>query len=97
MSLPRMMKVRQHFAAPTLDDIEGAVRAEVAKMNLESRVKPGDSVAVSVGSRGVANIALITKTLIEELKAAGTEPFVVPAMGSHGGGTAEGQRASGEG
>ena len=50
MSLPRMMKVRQHFDAPTLDDIEGAVRAEVAKMNLESRVKPGDSVAVSVGS-----------------------------------------------
>ena len=93
MSLPRMMKVRQHFDAPTLDDIEDAVRTEVAKMNLEARVKPGDSVAVSVGSRGVANIALITKTLIEELVAAGTEPFVVPAMGSHGGGTAEGQRA----
>lgn len=97
MSLPRMMKVRQHFDAPTLDDIEGAVRAEVAKMNLASRVKPGDSVAISVGSRGVANIALITKTLVEELKAAGTEPFVVPAMGSHGGGTAEGQRAIVEG
>jgi hypothetical protein len=66
-------------------------------MNLASRVEQGDSVAVSVGSRGVANIALITKTLIEELKAAGTEPFVVPAMGSHGGGTAEGQRAIVEG
>jgi len=92
-----MMKVRQHFDGPTLDDIEGAVRAEVAKMNLASRVEQGDSVAVSVGSRGVANIALITKTLIEELKAAGTEPFVVPAMGSHGGGTAEGQRAIVEG
>ena len=93
MSLPRMIKVRQHFDGPTLDDIEGTVRAEVAKMNLNSRVKPGDSVAISVGSRGVANIALITKTLVEELKAAGTEPFIVPAMGSHGGGTAEGQRA----
>jgi len=88
-----MIKVRQHFDGPTLDDIEGTVRAEVAKMNLNSRVKPGDSVAISVGSRGVANIALITKTLVEELKAAGTEPFIVPAMGSHGGGTAEGQRA----
>ena len=93
MSLPRMMKVRQHFDGPTLEDIEGTVRAEVAKMNLDNRVKPGDSVAISVGSRGVANIALITKTLVEELKAAGVEPFIVPAMGSHGGGTAEGQRA----
>ena len=97
MSLPRMMKVRQQFDAPTLEDIEGAVRAEIGKMGVDGKIKKGDSVAISVGSRGIANIALITKTLVEELKAAGAEPFVVPAMGSHGGGTAEGQRAIVEG
>ena len=97
MSLPRMMKVRQQFDAPTLDDIEGAVRAEIGKIGVHGKIKKGDSVAISVGSRGIANIALITKTLVGELKAAGAEPFIVPAMGSHGGGTAQGQRAIVEG
>ena len=93
MPYPRMMRVRQHFEAPTLDDVAGAVRQEVAGLGLSSRVEPGQSVAISVGSRGIANTALIIKTLVEELKGLGLEPFVVPAMGSHGGGTAEGQQA----
>ena len=93
MPYPRLMRVRQHFDAPTLEDVAGAVRAEVASLPLSSRVRPGQSVAISVGSRGIANIALIIKTLVEELKALGLEPFLVPAMGSHGGGVAEAQRA----
>ena len=93
MAFPRMMRVKQHFDSPTLEDIPGGVCSEIAKLDLHSKVKAGDSVAVTVGSRGIANIALITRTIIEELKALGTKPFVVPAMGSHGGGTAEGQRA----
>jgi hypothetical protein len=92
MSYPRMIRVRQHFDAPTLDDIPAAVRQEVASLELSGKVKPGESVAISVGSRGIANIALIIKSLVEELKGIGLEPFLVPAMGSHGGGTAEGQR-----
>ena len=92
MQLPRMMRVRQRFDGPTLEDIPGAVREEIAKLNLSGKVASGDSVAISVGSRGIANIALITKSMIEELQALGAEPFVVPAMGSHGGGRAEGQR-----
>lgn len=92
MQLPKMMRVKQHFDAPTLDDIPGALREEIAKQNLSGKINKGDSVAISVGSRGIANIALITKTVIEELKLLGAEPFVVPAMGSHGGGKAEGQR-----
>ena len=92
MQLPRMMRVRQRFDGPDLEDIPGAVREEIAKLNLSGKVARGDSVAISVGSRGIANIALITKSMIEELQALGAEPFAVPAMGSHGGGRAEGQR-----
>lgn len=97
MSYPRMMRVRQHFDAPQLDDIAGAVREELAALNLSSKVRPGETAAITVGSRGVANIALIIKTLVEEFKALGLEPFLVPSMGSHGGGSAEGQRAIIEG
>ena len=92
MQLPRMMRVRQRFDGPDLEDIPGAVREEIAKLDLSGKVAKGDSVAISVGSRGIANIALITKSMIEELQALGAEPFAVPAMGSHGGGRAEGQR-----
>ncbi len=92
MSFPRMLRIRQHFDAPTVEDIPAAVKEEIARLNLASRVEPGQSVAVSVGSRGINNIALITKSLVEELKALGLAPFLVPAMGSHGGGVAEAQR-----
>ena len=92
MSFPRMMRVRQNFEAPTLEDIPGAVRQEVATLNLSSKVKPGQTEAISVGSRGIANIAPIIKSLVAELKALGLEPFLVPAMGSHGGGIAEAQQ-----
>jgi hypothetical protein len=92
MPYPRMMCIRQHFDAPTLQDVPGAIRQELAKLPLSTRIRPGDSVALTVGSRGIANMALIIKILVEELKAQGAKPFIVPAMGSHGGGTAEGQR-----
>ena len=93
MEFPRLMRIRQQFEAPDVDDIPATVRAEMGSLDLGARVKKGDSVAISVGSRGIAKIALITKSVIDELKALGAEPFVVPAMGSHGGGTADGQRA----
>ncbi|NKB68174.1 MAG: DUF2088 domain-containing protein [Candidatus Latescibacteria bacterium] len=92
MAYPRMMRVRQQFDAPTLDDIPAAVHQEVAGLALDQRIKAGESVAISVGSRGIANIALIIKSLVDELKAVGAEPFLVPAMGSHGGGIAEAQQ-----
>ena len=92
MAFPRMIKVRQHFEAPQVDDIPGTVKAQIESLNLSGKVKQGDSVAVTVGSRGVSNIAAITKAIVDTLRALGAEPFIVPAMGSHGGGTAEGQR-----
>jgi hypothetical protein len=97
MSFPRMMRIRQHFEAPTVADIPAAVRQEVSRLNLSARVKKGETIAVTVGSRGIANIALIIKSLVAQLKALGLEPFLVPAMGSHGGGIAENQRALIEG
>jgi hypothetical protein len=97
MAPPRMLRVKQKFEAPTLEDIPAAVRAEVQSLALDSKITAGESVAISVGSRGIANIALIIKSLVEELKALGLEPFLVPAMGSHGGGVAEAQQAIIEG
>ena len=94
---PRMLRVKQKFEAPTLEDIPAAVRAEVQSLALGSKVTAGESVAISVGSRGIANIALIIKSLVEELRVLGLEPFLVPAMGSHGGGVAEAQQAIIEG
>ena len=88
---PQMFRIRQHFDAPRVDDIAGSVRDEIAKINPSSVIKPGQTVAITAGSRGVANIDTIIKTVVEEMKAIGAVPYIVPAMGSHGGGTAEGQ------
>ncbi len=93
MNLPRMLRLRQHFQAPLVEDVAGTVQSELAKLDLGAKLKPGQSVAVTVGSRGIANIAVITKAVVDHLKRLGAVPFIVPAMGSHGGGTAEGQRA----
>lgn len=88
---PRIFRVRQHFTTPPLTDVAGEVTRELAKLPLAGRVKPGQTVAVTAGSRGVANIAVILKAAIAHLKSLGLQPFIVPAMGSHGGGTVEGQ------
>ncbi|MDD6812266.1 MAG: lactate racemase domain-containing protein [Lachnospiraceae bacterium] len=91
--LPQMHKVLQQFDETKLEDVEGTVRAQMHKKEISSRIKPGMRVAMAVGSRGIQNMALIAKTVAEELKNLGADPFIVPAMGSHGGGTAEGQAA----
>jgi hypothetical protein len=86
-----MHRIRQRVDPPVVADVAMAVSAEIRKLNLAGRVKPGARVAVTGGSRGVANIATILKATCESLKALGAKPFIVPAMGSHGGATAEGQ------
>ena len=91
MLLPKMHRIRQKVDPPVVADVAMAVSAEIRKLNLAGRVKPGARVAVTGGSRGVANIATILKATCESLKALGAKPFIVPAMGSHGGATAEGQ------
>ena len=93
MQLPKMATVKQHFAATSLDDVAGEVRSQLAAAGLADAIAPGARIAVSSGSRGIANIPLITRTVVDCVKAAGGEPFLLPAMGSHGGATAEGQIA----
>jgi hypothetical protein len=91
MQLPKMAKVRQVFDQPEIRDVPAKIKEELERKHLKDRVKPGQRIAVTAGSRGVANIPLILKTVVAELKAVGAEPFLVPAMGSHGGATPEGQ------
>lgn len=91
MEYPKIFRVRQKFDAPTVKDVPAAVREEVRRINPGERIKAGQSVAITVGSRGVANVDVIAKALVGEMQALGAKPYIVPAMGSHGGGTAEGQ------
>ncbi|HWY86654.1 MAG TPA: hypothetical protein VNX28_08015 [Gemmataceae bacterium] len=92
MAYPRMLRVRQQFARPRVDNIPLAVRIAMEKLILARTIKPGQSVALTGGSRGIANIPLVLKSVAQFLKDLGAKPFIVPAMGSHGGGTASGQR-----
>ncbi len=89
--LPKFYRVRQNFQSSRIENVSEAVDTELSKISLGEVVKPGETVAITVGSRGIANIALIIKTTVEHLKSLDAVPFIVPAMGSHGGGTAEGQ------
>jgi hypothetical protein len=89
---PKMLRVLQQFERPRVEDVAANVRAELDRLDLRRVIRPGQSVALTAGSRGIANIPLILRTVAEHLKTLGARPFIVPAMGSHGGGTAEGQR-----
>ncbi len=91
MQFPKMARVRQIFQQPEIEDIPAKIREELEKKCLRDRVKSGQRIAVTAGSRGIANIPLILGTVVAELKAAGAEPFILTAMGSHGGATPEGQ------
>ncbi|MCO5090362.1 hypothetical protein [Bosea sp. (in: a-proteobacteria)] len=92
VDIPRVRRVGlDHPRGTPVSDIAGSVRRAVRASRRLAALKPGASVAVGLGSRGISHIALIGREAIAELKAMGLFPFVVPAMGSHGGGTAEGQ------
>jgi nickel-dependent lactate racemase len=91
VELPQMALVEQEFDPQRIDDITATVAQEMLGLNLQDRVKPGDSIAITGGSRGIAHIDIITRAIVDELKKIGGEPFIFPAMGSHGGATADGQ------
>lgn len=93
VTLPKMVKVRQLLDHSHIDvkEIPGIVHDELDREEMRARIKPGASVAITCGSRGVANIAVIIKAIVDFVKECGGKPFVFPAMGSHGGATAEGQ------
>ena len=89
--LPRWVRVRQNLVTATIDDVAAAVASEFARPEIRETIQPGQRVALTGGSRGIDRIDLVLKAAAHEIKQLGAEPFIVPAMGSHGGATAEGQ------
>ena len=91
MPFSRLLTVRQHFPDRSISDIPGAIAAELAGSGFGSNLKPGARIAIGIGSRGIANIATIARSVVDFWKSRGFSPFLFPAMGSHGAATAEGQ------
>ena len=91
MSFPRMIRVRQKFDAHRVADIPAEVQSQLASLQLSHRIQAGQTVAITAGSRGIAHIGQIIRAAVDHVKSLGATPFIVPAMGSHGGGTAAGQ------
>lgn len=89
VKLPRMVRVRQLYARDKVDNIEERIRDEFSRLDCGGLLR-GKRIAVTVGSRGIPHNALIVRTICDVLKECGADPFIVPAMGSHGGGTVEG-------
>lgn len=92
MNLPPLARVRQNIAQPRVEDVAGTVRRLILESGLRARVPAGGTVAVGVGSRGIKNIATMARATVDALKEMGYRPFIVAAMGSHGGACSEGQR-----
>lgn len=89
--LPAWRLVRQELNSEEIADVQAAMAAEFARPGVGEAITPGASVAITCGSRGIHRIAEITKSVVDQVRAHGGVPFIVPAMGSHGGATAEGQ------
>lgn len=92
VQIPRMYRVRQKFNADKLGDAAGELDRLLQAKDVCSAIKPGDKVAITVGSRGISNMPLLVRRVVTHIKDRGGIPFLVPAMGSHGGATAEGQK-----
>jgi hypothetical protein len=92
VTLPPVALLRQTAPQPVVADLAGEVRKQWQASRLAQRVRRGDRVAVAVGSRGIANVAVIVRATLDVLRDLGTQPFIVAAMGSHGGATPQGQR-----
>ena len=99
VELPEMVSVRQKFDDTHIpvEEIPDVVKTQLDRTEIKEKIRPGMEIAITVGSRGVANIPVIIKAIGDFVKSQGATPFLVPAMGSHGGATAEGQRAVIEG
>jgi len=91
VQLPKFVKVNYNIETTSIEDPEKATRAALLSRGVLDRIKPGDSVCIAAGSREIANLSRIVKVVVDEVKNHGGKPFIIPAMGSHGGATAEGQ------
>jgi hypothetical protein len=91
--IPQIFRIRQSFPEVRVADVAAEVRDELRRLKLEEKIKPGESVAITAGSRGITNIHVIVRAAAQYFQSLGAKPFIVPSMGSHAGATAEGQRA----
>lgn len=93
IAIPRMFRAAQAFDKQHLEpeEIPAAVREQLSRPEITARIRPGMSIAITAGSRGIANVDIITRSIVDYVKECGAEPFIVPAMGSHGGAKAESQ------
>jgi hypothetical protein len=91
MQFPKVVKVRQDFPRPRVEDVGEALREQCEREEIRSQIEAGMEVAITAGSRGISGIDKVLHSLVRILKDAGATPFIIPAMGSHGGATAEGQ------
>lgn len=91
MGFPRMAKIKQIFDKEKIKDIKSVIHKEMERVKLKEIIKPSARIAITAGSRGINNLIAITRAVVDEVKAAGGNPFVMPAMGSHGEATDEGQ------
>ena len=91
MKYPKMYHIRQVFEVPRVDNLEETINQELESIRINSRIKAGARIGITAGSRGVAGIDRIMRHLVRILKEKSAKPFLFPSMGSHGGGTAEGQ------
>lgn len=92
ISIPKVVKVRQRFEKPVIQNIEAEFLDKLHQRKVLENIQKGWRVAIAVGSRGISNQPLLVKLLVQEIKKCGAIPFLIPAMGSHGGATAEGQK-----
>ncbi len=88
---PKMVRLRQTFEQVCVETLEPEIIVQLSRLELAKKIKPGEKIAITAGSRGIVNIGTILKTVVQYLQSVGGVPFLVPAMGSHGGATAAGQ------
>ena len=93
VEIPPMFRARQTFPRERIapEEIPEVVRREMSQPQFSEKIRPGMNIAITAGSRGIRNVDVITKSIVDYVKEKGAKPFIVPAMGSHGGATAEGQ------
>ena len=92
LSALRVVRVRQRWNQPDVQDLDAATLAALEGCGALARIRAGQEIAVTAGSRGIASVPRILRAVIAAVRERGASPFIFPAMGSHGGGTAEGQR-----
>jgi hypothetical protein len=92
LNIPSFMRVKQALSGPVIEDVPGEIHRQISGLGISNLIKPGQTIAITAGSRGITGIGLILRSVVRECRSLGLAPFIVPAMGSHAGATAEGQK-----